>query len=100
MERRGYQSLQPERLTMDRMEATERGLTRTGAIAWFIIGLVLVMADIAAGWVFFVIGLSYLARTTDRGNALVGTDPRTARLLILGLTLALAALAMGLILII
>jgi uracil-DNA glycosylase len=80
------------------MEATERGLTRSGAIAWFVIGLILVLGDIAAGWVFFIIGLSYLARTTDRGNALVGDDPRTARWLILGLTLALVAVAAGLIL--
>ncbi len=77
------------------MEKSEMGLTRSAAMVWFLLGLFLVVNDSGAGWVFFIIGLSYLARTSEAGDHWARKNPGLARWLIIGLTVMML-MAVGL----
>lgn len=55
-------------------------------VIWFIIGLALVLSDNAGGWIFFILGFSYLAGTTHRGEVLSKKNPKLARWLIYAIT--------------
>jgi len=62
-----------------------------------IAGLVLVLNDSAAGWIFLIFGISYLGLLTRGSQAWAASDPRIAHwaligaIVLLGLVAALAA---------
>ena len=65
----------------------------------FVTGLILVLNDSAAGWIFFILGIGYLGLGTPAGQAWASTNPRVARwglisVVILLLLLLLVGLAM------
>ena len=64
-----------------RRKLTQRGL----GIIWFILGLALVASDNAGGWLFFIIGLVWLASTTEKGEAWGQNHPRTVKWLLVAL---------------
>ena len=62
-------------------------LTKSAGLIWFIIGLALIVNDNTSGWIFFILGLTYWAGTTDRGDSWSRQNPELARWLILVLTI-------------
>jgi hypothetical protein len=65
-----------------RNKQAQRGI---GAV-WFIIGLMLIASDNSGGWVFFIIGLTHWAATTQQGESWTSKNPKWARWLLAGLT--------------
>jgi uncharacterized membrane protein len=61
-------------------------MTRSIGIIWFIIGLALLISENSGGWIFFILGFSYLAGTTERGESWSSQNRRIARWLIIALT--------------
>ncbi|MCK4897518.1 MAG: hypothetical protein KAS38_01975 [Anaerolineales bacterium] len=60
--------------------------TRSAGLIWFIIGLALILSDNSGGWLFFILGLSYWAGTTESGESWSRQNPKLARWLIFALT--------------
>ena len=65
------------------------------AIAWFVIGLVLVASKNVSGWFFFVLGLSYLAGTMGPGRSWAYEHPKLLRWVIAGLTMLVLLVAIA-----
>jgi hypothetical protein len=61
-------------------------MTRSMGVIWFIIGLALILSDNSGGWIFFILGFSYWAGTTERGESWSRKNPILARWLIIALT--------------
>ncbi len=59
----------------------------------FIVGLILVLNDSSAGWVFIIIGISYLGAATRAGGAWTASNPSLVRWGLVGVTLLLILLA-------
>jgi len=57
-----------------------------------IIGLILVLNDSAAGWVFIILGISYLGTTSRTGQNWVASNPRLTRWGLVIVTLLLVLL--------
>lgn len=72
--------------------------SRLLGIAWLVIGLILVVAGNAGGWVFLIIGLVYLASSTERGVLWIAENPKLARGILVGLTVFLILLVAVLVL--
>lgn len=68
---------------------SNRPSRRALGIAWFTLGLALIASDSGAGWVFFILGLTWTARP---GNDDDGTNPARAHL-VSSLSVALAVIA-------
>jgi len=62
------------------------------AAATFVVGLILVLNDSAAGWIFFIIGLSYIGASTRAGQTWAASNPSLARWGLIGVTLLLVLL--------
>jgi hypothetical protein len=58
----------------------------------FIVGLILVWNDSAAGWFLIIMGLTYLAASTRAGQAWAASNPNLSRWGLLGVTLLLVLL--------
>jgi len=59
----------------------------------FVVGLIFVLNDSAAGWLFFVMGLSYIGVSTRAGQAWAATNPSLVQWGLIGVTLLLILLA-------
>lgn len=70
-------------------------LTKKGSSTlWFIIGLILILNDSSAGWIFFIIGLISLS---DQGDRMADQHPRmiaTITIVLLLLVLSFSVLAL------
>ena len=73
------------------MQGTNGRSWRISGIVFFATGLTLIVLDSGAGWVFFILGLSYLGRSTRQGDDWASMNPQLARALVVALT-ALALL--------
>ena len=62
------------------------------AAAMAVVGLILVLNDNAAGWVFFIIGLSFIGASTRAGQAWAASNPSLVRWGLIGVTLLLVLL--------
>jgi len=58
----------------------------------FVVGLILVLNDSGAGWIFFIIGISYLGVSTRAGQAWTASNPGLVRWGLIGVTLLLVLL--------
>ena len=58
----------------------------------FVAGLILVLADSGAGWLFVIFGMSYLGISTRAGQAWAASNPRLARWGLIGVALLLVLL--------
>jgi hypothetical protein len=58
----------------------------------FVVGLILILNDSAAGWIFLIIGLSYLATSMRAGQAWAASNPSLVRWGLIGVTLLLVLL--------
>jgi hypothetical protein len=58
----------------------------------FVVGLILVLNDSGAGWMFFIIGLSYIGVSTRAGQAWAASNPSLVRWGLIGVTLLLVLL--------
>lgn len=58
----------------------------------FVVGLILVLADSGAGWLFVIFGMSYLGISTRAGQAWAASNPRLARWGLIGVALLLVLL--------
>jgi hypothetical protein len=56
------------------------------------VGLIFVLNDSAAGWVFFIIGLSYIGASTRSGQAGAAPNPSLIRWELIGVTVLLVLL--------
>jgi hypothetical protein len=65
------------------MHNHQRAWLWLSAAVSFVVGLILVLNDSAAGWIFFMIGLSYLGISTRAGQA----NPSLVRWGLAGITL-------------
>ena len=74
------------------MHNRRRAFMWSAAAISFVVGLILVLNDSAAGWVFVVIGLSYLGASTDAGNAWAASNPSLVRWGLIGAALLLVLL--------
>ena len=72
-----------------------RQSSRNGVIAFFASGIALVVTDHAAGWAFFILGLTYLARSTEQGSGWSNKNPLLTRVILIAITV-LALLIAGL----
>ena len=70
------------------MHNRQRTWIRLAATLSFVVGLVLVLNDSGAGWIFFIIGMSYLGISTRAGQA----NPSFVRWGLIGVTLLLVLL--------
>lgn len=59
---------------------------------WFVLGLALLASDNPGGFVFFILGLAWMARTTEPGESWAREHPNITRGIIVGLV-ALSVLA-------
>jgi hypothetical protein len=59
----------------------------------FIVGLVLVLNDSSAGWIFIIIGISYLGASMRAGRRWTEPNPSLERWGLIGVTLLLILLA-------
>ncbi len=66
----------------------------------FVVGLILVLNDSAAGWIFFIIGLSYIGTSTRAGQAWAASNPSLVRWGLIGVTLLLVLLLLLLLLLV
>ena len=57
-------------------------------------GLVLVLNDSSAGWIFFIIGIGYLGASTQAGRAWAATNPTLAKWGLVGVTILLLLLVL------
>lgn len=58
----------------------------------FVVGLILVLNDSAAGWIFFIIGISFIGASTRAAQALAASNPSLVRWGSIGVTLLLVLL--------
>lgn len=58
----------------------------------FVVGLILVLNDSAAGWIFFIIGISFIGASTRSAQALAASNPSLVRWGSIGVTLLLVLL--------
>lgn len=70
----------------------DKNARRVMGIAFFVIGLPLLVADVPGGPVFFVLGLVWMAGTFEPGVSWAGRHPNATSAVLAGL-LALAVLA-------
>jgi hypothetical protein len=63
----------------------------------FLVGLILIMNDISAGWVFVIMGIIYIGVSTRGGQGWAASNPRFARwgLIVLALLLVLLTILVG-----
>ena len=62
------------------------------AAAMAVVGLILVLNDSAAGWIFFIIGLSFIGASTRAGQAWAASNPSLVRWGLIGVTVLLVLL--------
>ncbi len=55
-------------------------------IAWLFVGWALINSDNSGGWIFFILGLAYLAGTIGPGKSVANENPKLLRWVIAGLT--------------
>ena len=63
------------------------------AAVLFVVGFILVMSDSGAGWFLIILGITYLGVSTGRGQTWAGSNPKTARWVLVGITVLLVMLA-------
>lgn len=61
------------------MDNRERIWIWSAAALSFVAGLVLVLNDSSAGWIFFIIGIGYIGASTPAGRAWATTNGRLAK---------------------
>lgn len=59
----------------------------------FVAGLVLILNDSSAGWIFFIIGIAYLGASTPAGRAWAASNATVARWGLVAATVLLFLLA-------
>ena len=69
------------------MNNSQRAWLWAAAAFSFIVGLILVLNDSAAGWMFIIIALTYLGASTRRGQAWAASNPSLGRWGLIGVTL-------------
>jgi hypothetical protein len=62
------------------------------AVALFVVGLLLVLNDSAAGWFLIILGITYLGASTRAGQAWSASNPSLVRWGLIGVTLLLVLL--------
>ena len=60
----------------------------------FVASLLFVLNGSVAGWVFFVIGISYIGMSTRAGQAWAASNPSLARWVLIGATFPLVLLVL------
>ena len=80
------------------MHNRQRTWTRLAAALSFVVGLILVLNGSGAGWVFFMIGISYFGISTRAGQPWAASNPSLARLGLIGVALLLVLLLLLLLL--
>ena len=74
---------------MDNRQKIWLGLS---AVISFITGLIFVLNDSGAGWVFIIMGIIYIGRLTRTGQTWAEANPRLTRWGLIGITVLLALL--------
>ena len=74
------------------MDNRQRTWIWLAAALSFVVGPILVLNDNAAGWIFFIIGISYLGISTRAGQAWAASNPSLVRWGLIGVTLLLVLL--------
>ena len=74
------------------MDNRQRTWTLLAAALSFIVGLILVMNDSAAGWFLIIVGLSYIGTSTRTGQEWAESNPSLSRWVLIGITLLLIVL--------
>ncbi len=75
------------------MQDRERPWLWLSAAASFVVGVLLVMNDSAAGWFLIIMGIVYIGASTRAGRGLAASDPRLRRWGLVGVAMLLIALA-------
>jgi len=75
------------------MHNRQRAWFWAAAALSFIVGLIFVLNDSSAGWVFIIIGISYLGASTQAGRAWTASNPNLVHWGLIGVTLLLVLLA-------
>jgi hypothetical protein len=73
---------------IENTKLVQRGI----GVTWCIVGLALVLTGRLVGVLPVILGLIYIARTTEKGEVWVRENPKTARWLTTGLTLLSAVI--------
>jgi hypothetical protein len=58
----------------------------------FVVGLIFILNDSTAGWIFFIIGISYLGVSTRAGQVRAASNPSLVRWGLIGAALLLVLL--------
>ncbi len=74
------------------MRNRQRVLSWSAAAVSFVVGLIFVLNDSAAGWIFFIFGLSYVGASTRTGQTWTASNPGLARWGLIGMTMLLVLL--------
>ena len=61
----------------------DKNARRVMGIAWFVIGLALLVADVPGGLVFLILGLVWMAGTFKPGVSWAGRHPNASRAMLL-----------------
>ena len=76
------------------MDYNAKQMQKALGVVWFILGVVLLLSGNLGGGLFVILGLVYLWRLTEKGEAWAWQHPKTAQWVLTGLTL-FAALVVG-----
>jgi len=74
------------------MHNRQRAWLWSAAALSFVVGLILVLNDNTAGWIFFIIGICYIGTSTRAGQAWAASNPSLVRWGLIGVTLLLVLL--------
>jgi hypothetical protein len=74
------------------MDNRQRNWTWAAAAVAFAVGLLLVLNDSSAGWIFFIIGIGYLGIATRAGQGWAAANPNLAKWGLVSVTILLVLL--------
>jgi hypothetical protein len=74
------------------MQNRQRIWTWIAAAFSFVVGIIFVLSDSAAGWFFIIMGMVYLGGSTQAGQAWAASNPSLSRWVLIGVTLLLVLL--------
>jgi hypothetical protein len=74
------------------MNNRQRNWNWAAAAVSFVVGLLLVLNDSSAGWIFFIIGIGYLGIATRAGQGWAAANPSLAKWGLVAVTILLIAL--------
>jgi hypothetical protein len=77
------------------LKKSDKSLNRNIGIAWLVLGLGLMTLENPGGWIFLILGISFIARSTEGGDSLAVNRPRLVKGVLIGLVLAAVVVTVG-----